>query len=94
MNNAEFSVTPEELIQKADSMESAVWALKENYDELNRIVEKTRGYWNGEGGNSFRRMFADRQNEIEEMLGRMMEHPEKLLEIVGIDRKKENDIEQ
>ena len=49
MAEADFSVTPEVLIQKADDMEIAIAALKEDYDVLKGIIEGTAGYWVGEG---------------------------------------------
>ena len=94
MAEADFSVTPEVLIQKADDMEIAIEALKEDYDVLKGIIEGTAGYWFGEGGDSCRRMFIDRQNEMEEMLNRMRDHPAKILEIAGIFKKTETDITQ
>ena len=94
MAGIEFSVTPQELLQKAEAMEQAISSLKEDYTDLKNLINRTSGYCIGEGGNSCRRMFSDRQEEVEEMLERMRDHPEKLLNIAGIYRSGEEKIVQ
>lgn len=94
MAGMEFSVTPQELIQKAEAMEQAIVSLKKDYADLKSLINRTSGYWIGEGGDSCRRMFMDRQEELEEMLERMRDHPEKLLNIAGVYRSGEEKIVQ
>lgn len=88
----EFSVTPQELIQKAEEMKEAINSMEGAYDDLSTLVTATSGYWIGEGGESCRGMFLDRREDVEEMLARMREHPDKLLKIAGIYREGEEKI--
>ena len=94
MAGMEFSVTPQELIQKAEAMEQAIVSLKKDYADLKSLINRTSGYWIGGGGDSCRRMFMDRQEELEEMLERMRDHPEKLLNIAVVYRSGEEKIVQ
>ena len=67
-------VTPEVLIQKAESVSAHVSSVQKHLTAMREAVEHSRGYWNGEAGDAHRRTYEDRQPVLEEILKRFQEH--------------------
>ena len=58
----ELLVTPERLNQKAGEVEK-------------HVVQKSKGYWIGDAGNMHRQNYSEQQDNIEQVLRRLGEHP-------------------
>lgn len=85
-------VTPETLERKADEFSSIIAEIKAHFDKIERIADKTKGYWQGEAGDQDRSGYASYKDDINFILRRLQEHPTDLLSMAGIYREAERDV--
>lgn len=71
----ELLVTPEVLNQKAVEVEKNVAAMRTHFETMRTLVEKSKGYWVGEAGDMHRQNYTEQQENIEQILRRLAEHP-------------------
>lgn len=79
-----LKVTPEILTSKSTEVANKVSAMKNHFEDLKALVDKTKSYWVGEAGDKHRKMYEDLLADIEEILKRLGEHP---VELVAIAQK-------
>lgn len=66
------------MINKADQVTEAILRMERTFDELQRIVSGTNGYWIGEAADHHRKMFYDEKENTQKILKRLKEHPSDL----------------
>lgn len=71
------------MIHKANQVFAVIAKMEGTFEELQRIVSGTSGYWTGEAAEHHRQMFYDEKEEITEILRRLKEHPEDLKQIAA-----------
>ena len=71
----ELLVTPEVLNQKAVEVEKNVANMRTHFENMRTLVEKSKGYWVGEAGDMHRQNYTEQQENIEQILQRLAEHP-------------------
>lgn len=76
-----FKVTPEVLTAKSADAAKSVNAMRRHFEQLRGLVDKTRGYWCGEAGDKHREMYYGLDEDTEEILRRLGEHPVDLVAI-------------
>lgn len=93
-----LKVTPEILTEKSTELANKVNSMKTRFEELKKLVEKTKGYWIGEAGDMHRTMYQDMEGDIEEILKRLGEHPVDLVTIAqqyaDVELKIQQDIQE
>lgn len=68
------SATLKQKIQKA----------RTSYGNVMTIVKNTNRYWIGEAGEEHRNAFLEQQDDIDQILARLSEHPDDLMKIANI----------
>lgn len=76
-----FRVTPEILLAKSTEAAKQVNNMKNHFEALRTLMDKTKGYWLGEGGDKHRQLYHDLEKDTEEILRRLGEHPTDLVTI-------------
>lgn len=76
--SVELLVTPEELANQANEVEKRVGNMKQRFDNLKRLVEKSKGYWIGDAGDMHRQNYVNQEANIDQVLRRLGEHPKDL----------------
>lgn len=76
-----FNVAPEILKNKSFDVAKKVNEMRKHFEELQKIMSKTEGYWIGEAGDMHRKIYHDLQDKVDKILKRMGEHPKDLLAI-------------
>lgn len=76
-----FKVTPEVLTAKSTEVANKVNSMRLHFEELKSLVDKTSGYWIGEAGDKHRSMYQDLEDDVEQILKRLGEHPVDLVAI-------------
>ena len=71
----ELLVTPEVLNQKAVEVEKNVANMRTHFENMRTLVEKSKGYWVGQAGDMHRQNYTEQQENIEQILKRLAEHP-------------------
>ncbi len=84
MENIQIIVRSEVLVQEADRILSMVNRLKGRFDSMKTRIRNTEQYWRGEAGDQHRRIFAEYEGEMEEILKRFREHTEDLKKMAGV----------
>ena len=81
VGSVNIKVTPQELVDKSAEVKDRVVKMRKQFEELKVLVDKTKSYWIGEGGDLNRKLYEDLQPEVEEILKRLEEHPSDLIKI-------------
>lgn len=81
--SVEVLVTPEVLIEQAEEVRRLGNDMKIHFQEMESIMNKTRNYWIGEAGDIHRQRYEEHKDDIDQMLRRLLEHPDDLLMISG-----------
>lgn len=76
-----LKVTPEILAAKSSETANQVKAMRQHMEQLQTLIDKTRAYWIGEAADKHRQMYHDLQEDTEEILNRLGEHPVDLVAI-------------
>ena len=64
----ELLVTPDVLNQKAVEVEKNINNMRQRFDAMKTLVEKSKGYWLGEAGDMHRQNYTEQQDSIDEVL--------------------------
>lgn len=78
-----LKVTPEQLVSKADLVITDVTAIKQAMATIKEKMDATKSYWIGEAGEMHRQLYYDQQENIDDMMKRLDEHPRDLKTIAG-----------
>lgn len=88
----EVKVAPEVLTTQAAEVRRLANSMKQRFQSLEETVNRTGYYWIGEGGDSNRKLYQDRKDEVDNMLRRLLEHPSDLEAMAGNYRENEQAI--
>lgn len=75
LGTVELLVTPEVLNTKANEVENNVKNMRQRFETMKTLVEKSNSYWVGDAGDMHRKNYTDQVDKIEQILKRMSEHP-------------------
>lgn len=71
------------LVSAAGTLKEKIQKAETSFNNVMTIVKNTNRYWIGQAGDEHRRAFLDQQDDIDQILFRLKEHPDDLLKIVG-----------
>ena len=74
-------VSPEVLVKQAEEVRQLGRDMKKCFQTLQNTIERTKGYWIGDAGELHRKLYDDHKDAVEQMLRRLLEHPDDLLAI-------------
>ena len=69
------------LNSQAETVSKSIRSMKECFERLETIVNRTSYYWIGEAGDLHRKIYQEQRPQIEEMMKRLEEHPSDLISI-------------
>ena len=76
-------VKPEELVTKSAELRKEVVDLKNQFEIMNSLVEKTKNYWLGEAGNFHRDMYNQSVQEEPALIKSLEEYSDALNKIAA-----------
>lgn len=82
--NFVIKVAPEKLKEQAEIVTGYVDAIKKDFDGIRQVVKKTGIYWQGDASKKHRRIFDENEEDIEQLLKRLREHPVDLQKMAGV----------
>lgn len=88
-----LKVTPEQLQTKAATTKENIARLTDCFERISSIISRTGNYWIGEAGDLHRKLYTDENDNIQEMLARLSEHPTDLEQIARTYLNVENEVE-
>lgn len=74
-------VTPEKLVSQAEEVRRLGNDMQRRFTVLENTMARTRGYWIGEAGDLHRKLYDEQKDNVNQMLRRLLEHPDDLLAI-------------
>lgn len=77
-------VRPDILKNKAAEIETDIKALENEFNNIQDIITRTTGYWQGIAGDKARTRFHSQKDDIQKVLIRFKEYPADLLEMAGV----------
>ena len=83
-SGAQLKVTPAQLQSKSNSVSKISNSMKNEYASLKNIIDRTSGYWIGDGGNAHRSKFSEQNSDVDEMFRRIQEHVTDLQVMAGV----------
>lgn len=86
-----FTVKPEELYHTAEDLQAQINYLKKQFMAMEQSVNKSTGFWIGDAGDKYRKVYKEQVKEADKMFQRLMEHVTDLREIAGVYVNKENE---
>lgn len=81
------------LASAAGTLKEKIRKAETSYNNVMNIVKNTNRYWIGQAGDEHRSAFLDQQDDIDQILVRLKEHPDDLLKIAGIYEETESTTE-
>lgn len=91
-SGAQLKVTPAELQSKSNSVSKILNSMKNEYASLKNVLDRTSGYWIGDGGNAHRSKFNEQSSDVNEMFSRIQEHVTDLQIMAGVYTETEQSI--
>ena len=79
-----LKVTPEILKAKAAEIESDAAVLENEFHNIQDMMSKSAGYWNGAAGEKARNIFGAQDEYIQNIMKYLRLYPGKLLAMAGI----------
>ena len=80
------------MLEKASEVEAYVKRMQSRFDELDRIINRTSGYWNGDAGDKYRSVFGDDKDERTRIINRLQEHVTDLRAMAGVYAQTEKEV--
>ena len=77
-------VTPEQLRTQKQVIDSDLYNLRNDINQITNEVTGTSSYWLGEAGNKQRSDYEDSMQKINSMLDRLGTYPTRILQMAGI----------
>lgn len=69
------------LNSKAQAVSSSIKSMKNCFEQLENIINRTSYYWIGEAGDMHRNIYKEQKSQVDEMMKRLKEHPVDLVTI-------------
>lgn len=84
MEQIQIRVSTDVLAQRANAAEQKIRQVRQKFDKISRITERSRSYWEGDANEAHRREYREYIDEIEEALARFEENVTDLRRIGNI----------
>ena len=84
-----MNVLPNELDIKAQEAATAIFEMEQLLANVQDTVNRTEYYWNGEAAEINRKVFLEQKEDMEAILSRLKEYPERLRKVANIYRETE-----
>lgn len=82
--NFVINVAPEKLKEQAETVTEYVNAIEKDFNEIRQIVKNSALYWQGDASKKHRQIFDENEEDIQEIIKRLKEHPVDLQKMAGV----------
>jgi uncharacterized protein YukE len=82
IGNVQIRVSsPDILVTQAEEVRRLGNDMKQKFQTLENTMERTKYYWIGEAGELHRKLYNEQKSDVDQMLRRLLEHPDDLIQI-------------
>ena len=78
LSGSVLTVNSDVMIEKAGEVSRAIKRMQDAFNDIEDLIRKTSGYWEGAAGDYYRNMYYGYKEEVQKILDRLKEHPEEL----------------
>lgn len=78
-----IKVDPQDLKRQSQDVQTVIQTIKKDFDTIRRIV-RSANYWQGDASKKHKKLFEDNEQDINEILKRLNEHPVDLRKMAGV----------
>ena len=89
MDGITIKVDTSVLEARADVAEKQIQNVRNHFESIAQIVNRSTSYWEGDANDAHRREYGEYQDDIEECLARFQENVDDLRKIAGIYKENE-----
>lgn len=89
-----LKVSLDKMKSKASELTEQINNIETNWKNLAGVVRKSKSYWQGDASDLHRKYLKECEEEVQEILKRLKEHPSDLLAMMGIYDEAEKKAEQ
>lgn len=93
MEQMRIKVDTAVLAGRADTAEKKINEVRERFERIQEVVNRSRNYWEGKASDAHRREYQEYRDEIAEILSRFQENVTDLRKIAGVYEESERAIE-
>lgn len=93
VGDVQLKVKTQDLQARAVSITTNVTAIKNEFRNIEQIINKTSGYWQGSGGDRYRAVYNTYKDNIDEIVKRFGEYAVDLNKIAQVYEQTEQQIE-
>lgn len=83
-SNFVINVAPEKLKEQAETVTEYINAIEKDFDGIRQIVKNSVLYWQGDASKKHRQIFDGNEEDIQQILKRLREHPVDLQKMAGV----------
>ena len=83
IGNVQIKVDPAMMLSQAGTVRTLGNDMKRHFEAIATTMEKTKYYWLGEAGEAHRKLYNEQKDNVRQMIGRLLEHPDDLTVISG-----------
>lgn len=94
MGQIQIRVSTDVLAQRANAVEQKIRQVRQKFEKIGQITERSRSYWEGNANEAHRREYKEYIDEIEEALARFQENVSDLRKIGNIYQDAEAESEE
>lgn len=87
-----LKVKTEVLKEKASEVERDTGILEQQFNDIQDIMSRSRGYWVGAAGDKARKEFESQKEDTSKVIRRFQEHPTDLLVMAGVYEDNEREL--
>ena len=84
MEDIILKVSLDKMKSKASELTGQINKIETNWKNLANVVRKSKSYWQGDASDLHRKYLEECEEEVQEILKRLKEHPSDLLTMMGI----------
>lgn len=88
-----LKVTPDVLVSMADDIERQIQDIQNQFSSIDADINQTRSYWEGEASDTHKSQYDSMKGDIDEAVKRLKNHPVNLLQMAGLYRENESNLE-
>ena len=84
MSDVRIKVDTGFMLTKAEAIKTEIRTMRKDWEQIQKTVKDMKGYWEGDASNKNEDILNKEQEEVEEVMKRLSEHPDDLLKMANL----------
>ena len=84
MSDVRIKVDTGLMLTKAEAIKTEIRTMRKDWEQIQKTEKDMKGYWEGDASNKNEDILNKEQEEVEEVMKRLSEHPDDLLKMANL----------